>query len=342
MNRNRCACQRPVRRTGFQPVSRLAQDWTGWKPVLRLQSCVASILTVFLLAVSAFAGDPPKSDDDLRREAAIAEFTAKTKAANYPALFDAAAAEFNVPADVLKGISFAETRWEQLKWPPGETASPETGMPRPYGIMSLWDNKYFGHSLLEAAALIGKDPDVLKEDPLQNMRGAAALLRKIYDENPKPDGTTESDIESWRYAIRKYCGIPEPDLNARHALEVYVWMTKGYHEYGIEWNARPVNLEPIRAETKRIVQEEKLKREAQLAANSGLPQLTSPPPPLGIKPVTSNPPPPVVLTESNKTSIGQEKSFNQQPRLLWGMILALLAAAIYIGVLVRGRSKSRS
>src|SRR5258708_1964376 len=178
------------------------------------------------------------------------------KEANYPALFDQAAKEFNVPDDVLKGVAFAETRWEQLTWPPGETVSPENGMPRPYGIMSLWDNHYFGHSLIDASTLLGKTPEELKQDALQNMRGGAALLRKIYDETAKPDGTTEADIESWRYAIRKYCGIPEPDLNARHALDVYTFMSRGYHEYGIEWNARPVNLEPIRQETARIVAEE--------------------------------------------------------------------------------------
>ena len=229
-----------------------------------------AILALTLLAVASVnlgvAADSTPNEEDQRRLAAIAAFTQKMKDANYPALFEKAAQEFNVPADILKGISFAETRWEQLTWPPGETASPETGMPRPYGIMSLWDNKYFGHSLLEAAALIGKTPDDLKQDALQNMRGGAALLRKIYDETAKPDGTTEADIESWRYAIRKYCGIPEPDLNAQHALDVYVWMTKGYHEYGMEWNARPVNLDPMREETRRIVAEERAKREAKLAA----------------------------------------------------------------------------
>ena len=212
----------------------------------------------------------------LKREAAIAEFTAKMKAANYPALFDAAAKEFNVPADILKGVAFAETRWEQLTWPPGETASPETGMPRPYGIMSLWDNEYFGHSLIEAAALIGKTTDELKQDAYQNIRGGAALLRKIYDANPKPEGTTAADIESWRYAIRQYCGIPEPDLNARHALDVYVFISQGYHQYGIEWDGRPVNLEPIREETRRIVAEEKAKREARMAANSNLVETPAP------------------------------------------------------------------
>jgi hypothetical protein len=234
-----------------------------------IKAVSACLVLAFASANFALGGDAPKSEEDLKREAAIAEFTRKMKEANYPALFEQAAKEFNVPADILKGVAFAETRWEHLTWPPGETASPETGMPRPYGIMSLMDNKYFGHSLTEAAQLLGQDPEVLKSDPLQNMRGGAALLRKIYDETPKPSGTSEADIESWRYAIRKYCGIPEPELAASHALDVYVFMSRGYHQYGIEWNARAVNLEPMREETRRMVAEERAKREAAEAASSG-------------------------------------------------------------------------
>jgi hypothetical protein len=235
------------------------------------------LVLAFGWANFALADDPPKSETDLKREAALAEFTLKMKAANYPALFDQAAKEFNVPADILKGVSFAETRWDHLTWPPGETRSPETGKPRPFGIMSLWDNEVFGHSLIEAAYLIGKDPEELKRDPLQNMRGGAALLRRIYDETSKPAGTTEADIESWRYAIRRYCGIPEPYLNASHALDVYVFMSRGYHQYGIEWNARAVNLEPIREETRRIVAEEQAKKAAVTSGNSN--QTTAPPSP---------------------------------------------------------------
>src|SRR5439155_11412542 len=169
-------------------------------------------------------------------------------------------------------VAFAETRWEHLTWPPGENYSPENGMPRPYGIMSLWSNQFFGLSLNEGAKLIGKDPEELKSDPLQNIRGGAALLRKIYDETPKPEGTTEADIESWRYAIRKYCGIPEPDLNAQHALDIYVFMSRGYHQYGLEWEARPVNLEPIREETRKIVAEETAKREALRGGTTNAPK----------------------------------------------------------------------
>src|SRR3989442_12303411 len=104
----------------------------------------------------ARADDPPKNEEDLKREAAIAEFTRKMKEANYPALFEQAAKEFNVPPDILKGIAFAETRWDHLTWPPGETRSPENGMPRPYGIMSVMDTEFFRHSLIEAARVIGK------------------------------------------------------------------------------------------------------------------------------------------------------------------------------------------
>jgi len=127
--------------------------------------------------------------------------------------------------------------------------------------MSLWDNDHFGHSLIDAAELIGMDPQEFKRDPYQNMRGGAALLRKIYGETARLDGMAEQDIESWRNPIAKYSGISEPDLNQRHALDVYEFMNKGYHQYGIEWEAHPVNLGPMREEVKRIDAEENRKRE---------------------------------------------------------------------------------
>ena len=170
----------------------------------------------------------------------------------YPALFERAAAEFDVPADVLKGVAFAETRWAHLTWPARETASPCNGMPRPFGIMSLWDNEWFGHSLVEAAALIGEPVEVLKSDVFQNIRGAAALLKKRRDELPLPEGTTRRDVEGWRNAIISYCGIPQSELAQQHALDVYAHINRGYHQHGIEFPGRPVNLEPIREEVRRI------------------------------------------------------------------------------------------
>ncbi len=189
--------------------------------------------------------------------------SAEENRSNYNRYFEQAAAEFHVPADVLRGIAFAETRWSQLTWAPGDTASC-MGMPHPYGIMSLWDNDFFGHSLREAATLISKDPQVLRDDAYQNIRGAAALLRKLYDEKPLPEGTTVNDIESWRNAIAAYSSLPQQDYAQQHALDIYSEMSQGYHKYDIEWNARPVNLAPIRAAVEKIKQEEEAKRAATL------------------------------------------------------------------------------
>lgn len=177
----------------------------------------------------------------------------------FNALFDMAAQEFDLPADVLKGISFAETRWSHLTWAVGDTASACNGMPRPYGIMSLWDNNHFGHSLHDAAALLGKSPDELKKDPFENIRGAAALLRKFYNEFPKPEGTAPGDIASWRNAIAAFSGLPQLELSQQHALDIYTQMTRGYHQFGIEWEARPVNLGPMRAALAKIREEAKTK-----------------------------------------------------------------------------------
>lgn len=299
-----------------------------------------ALLILFLLSMAGpklpGADAPQPSEADARREAAVAEFTAKMKAANYPALFAAAAREFNVPADILKGVAFAETRWEHLTWPPGEVASPETGMPRPYGIMSLWDNEHFGHSLIQAAELIHKTPEELKQDPYQNIRGGAALLRKIYDETPKPPGTSEADLESWRYAIRKYSGIPEAEYNSQHALDVYVFMSRGYHQYGIEWDARPVNLEPIREETRKIVAEERAKRETARAQGtngpaSAIPQLSENPRLQPEEPLTNIPAAPVSIYPTAASSADAAA----QKRLRFDWMLLLLLAVFVLRYLIR-------
>ncbi|MEP6662385.1 MAG: hypothetical protein ABJC04_01865 [Verrucomicrobiota bacterium] len=238
---------------------------------------ITLLLAFFILALNLRADAPPKTPEDLARDASIAAFTKKTQDANYPALFARAAKEFNVPVEILEGVSFAETRWEHLQWPEGETVSPENGMPRAYGIMSLWDNEYFGHSLNEAAKLIGKSPEDLKNDPLDNMRGAAALLRQLYDKTPKPEGTSEGELESWRYAIENYSGLPEPDLKSQHGLEVYEHLSQGFDQFGIKMEKVPdLKLEPMIAEVKRIREEERIKRESKFSEEDKTPSGLAP------------------------------------------------------------------
>ena len=233
----------------------------------RFRPTTLALCFSLLCSFQAVADDPPPTPEDLERMAAIEAFTKRQIEANYGEKFKQAAEEFNVPVEILMGVSFAQTRHEHLVWPDGETVSPHNGMPRPYGIMSLWDNEFFGHSLIEGAKLIGKTPEELKKDPLQNMRGAAALLRKIYDENEKPNYAKENSLESWKYAIVKYSGIPEPDLSHQHAFDVYDFLRQGYDDYGIKLPFVPeLELDEMWAETKRIKEEERKKNEEKWRA----------------------------------------------------------------------------
>ncbi len=239
----------------------------------------------------------PKTPEDLRRDAAIAAFTQKQETANWPEKFQRIGTEMGVPPDILAAVSFAETRWDHLTWPPGETVSPENGMPRPYGIMSLMDNDYFGHSLQEAARLIGKTADELKADPELNIRGAAALLKKLYGDNPLPDGTSTNDIESWQNAIMKYCGIPEEYLSYDHVYSCYVYMTQGYDQYGMHWRPHAANLTPMKERRDKLWAERKADAEAKQALTpEQLATAPSKPAPDLLQPPPVVPPPAVAVT----------------------------------------------
>jgi hypothetical protein len=182
--------------------------------------------------------------------------------------FESSAAEFGVPADLLKGISFMETRWDHLLWAPGDTASC-TGYPRAYGIMALRDDPHFGRSLRTGAALIGEPPDVVRRDLLQNIRAGAALLKQLYASNPLPPGTTPGALESWQTAIARYCGIPQPELAAQHAYEVLARLQKGYDDFGIHLQARPVNMQTVRQNAATVY--------AEASATQGLRKTTAQP-----------------------------------------------------------------
>ena len=168
--------------------------------------------------------------------------------------FESAGQEFGVPADILKSIAFAETRWQHLEWAEGDTASC-TGLPRVYGIMALRDDQFFGRSLPLAAALIGESSNTVRKDLLQNIRAAAAYLKAVYVQNPLPAGTAPESIESWQTAIARYCGIPQPELAAQHAYEILDRLQKGYHGFGIRIDARPLDMHTVRANANAVYAE---------------------------------------------------------------------------------------
>lgn len=170
------------------------------------------------------------------------------KAQDYARLLDEfqqAGAEFNVPPAILKGIAFAETRWSHIEYPEGETTNWQ-GVPHQYGIMALRDDDWFGHSLTEGARLIEKTPVEVRRDRFLNIRAAAAYLRSLYDREPRPDGTSDAQLESWQNTVAKYCGIPQQELAWQHTYEIFNTLKKGYDDFGIRMDAIPVQLGPIK------------------------------------------------------------------------------------------------
>ncbi|HXG58969.1 MAG TPA: N-acetylmuramoyl-L-alanine amidase [Thermoanaerobaculia bacterium] len=141
--------------------------------------------------------------------------------------FEAASEEFDVPVEVLQAVAYVESRWRHLV-PEAEPVQREAGSdlraresrerdhegpPPAYGVMGLRDDAHFGYSLREAAVLIGRTPEELKESPELNIRGAAALLRKLGG-----GATRETPLEQWEDAVALYSGIPQPEI-----AEVYTY-----------------------------------------------------------------------------------------------------------------------
>ena len=88
-----------------------------------------------------------------------------TEAEQLDPMFERAGEEFGVPSDLLRSIAFVESRWTNHV-----PFVEEGGVPASYGVMGLRDDDWFGHSLRDAAAMIGRTPDELKHDPELNIR----------------------------------------------------------------------------------------------------------------------------------------------------------------------------
>ncbi len=169
---------------------------------------------------------------------AAPEATAPTSSSSsgLQASFEAAAAEFGVPVDVLLSVSYNETRWESHAGMRSRSGG--------YGVMHLVesvvsarDMKGTGEdlpavseadarrlTLKRASDLLGISPELLKVDTLQNIRGGAALLAQLERELP-PDG--RSADERWYNAVARYSGSEEVMVAKDFADQVYETLRSG-------------------------------------------------------------------------------------------------------------------
>ncbi|MGW5053227.1 N-acetylmuramoyl-L-alanine amidase [Actinokineospora sp. NPDC004072] len=197
-----------------------------------------------------------------RRTLAVAVVTLAALAISNPATaqpahekrqraFAAAAAEFDVPADLLIALSYLESRWDANAGQPSVSAG--------YGPMHLTDaatatagGTHHDHgedprgdtaretlrpqpapvdtsapllnTLAKAAELTGIAPDRLRADPVANIRGGAALLAHYQREL----GPLSDNPADWYGAVARYSGATDTRGAEIFADEVYGVLGQGF------------------------------------------------------------------------------------------------------------------
>jgi len=126
--------------------------------------------------------------------------------------FNQASNEFGVPVSLLMVIGQIENNWTQT----GPTID------QGWGIMHLVKNNYC-NTLEKAAKLIGVSEQVLKDDALQNIRGAAALIAKYAGKKRKKF----NKLEDWFPALAKFSGLISPELREMQAKNYFETLNTG-------------------------------------------------------------------------------------------------------------------
>jgi N-acetyl-anhydromuramyl-L-alanine amidase AmpD len=134
-------------------------------------------------------------------------------------IFLSAAAEFDVPAGLLKAIGYVETRWQMVE------GHPEFGQPPAFGVMALRADV-----IASAAELAGVTVHDARYRPVANIRAAAALLAS----RAEADAVERSDLAAWAPVVGWYSGITLPAGRASYVHDdVYAVLRSGIHVEGV-------------------------------------------------------------------------------------------------------------
>lgn len=135
-------------------------------------------------------------------------------ASTLDAVFIKAGTEFAVPPDLLKAISYTETRWQMVV---GTEEFP--GVKPAFGLMALR-----GTELERGAELARASVERVRSNPLDNVRAAAALL-SAYATALK---VNRNDIGAWAPAVARFSGIKDVDGQANYVHnDVYATLRSG-------------------------------------------------------------------------------------------------------------------
>jgi len=174
-----------------------------------------------------------------------------------------ASEEFNVPVSILMSVAYNESRWFHHNGQPSGSGG--------YGIMHLVQvdhvsdtaakgdietetNEAYTHvnTLEEAAELLDLDPEILKKDPVQNIRGGAALLESYAIETV---GEVPTNLADWYGAVAKYSGSENEAQAESFSNRVYETIQEGAEntvEDGQHVVLEPENVTPNRETTQAL------------------------------------------------------------------------------------------
>jgi N-acetylmuramoyl-L-alanine amidase len=166
--------------------------------------------------------------------------------------FAAAAQEFGVPVSVLLGVSYLESRWNTNGGTPSTSAGygpmhltdvvaansgagshhddgsedPRGDSARPSVLPQARPNDVSSPALRTvdvAARLTGVDAAVLRSDPVQNIRGGAALLASYQ----RDIGIASTAPDEWYGAVARYSGASDTESAGAFANEVFATINEG-------------------------------------------------------------------------------------------------------------------
>lgn len=148
--------------------------------------------------------------------------------------FAAAAEEFDVPAVLLAGIAWAETRWHMVH---GSEEGHPHGPDPAYGVMGLR-----GERLEDGAELAGVSITDAQSEPQANVRAAAAWLSARADVLGV-DG--RHDPRSWAEVVADYGGLEHPVARDGYVRgEVFAAMSAGFEAITVD-GQRQGSLAPV-------------------------------------------------------------------------------------------------
>ncbi|MCK2215560.1 N-acetylmuramoyl-L-alanine amidase [Actinomadura sp. ATCC 31491] len=177
----------------------------------RLRRCAAVLVAGALIPLATHPGAAQAAPT-----AFAAAFTTAS-AGPMAAAFAKAAAQYDVPRDLLVALAYAETHLDGHDGEPSASGG--------YGVMHLVGNPA-GHALEKAATLTGRPAAELRTDDAANIAGGAAVLRAHADDLGL-SAAARKDPAQWYQAVARYGGAASADVARLYADDVYDLLAAG-------------------------------------------------------------------------------------------------------------------